>query len=141
MKEDRNETIEASNTEFYRAIEAASIERMDEVWDHEESVRCVHPGWDLISGWGDVRESWLRIFEGAQKMRISPTEVAISAVGDFGWVTCKEEITVFNKEGFDSVEAVATNLFMRRGNCWRLVHHHASPIPTLVPHQSSEAIQ
>ena len=135
------ESIEEANAEFYRAIEAGSIERMEKVWADSPSVRCVHPGWDLICGWDRVRESWTRIFDAGQKMRISPSEVVIANVkGEFAWVTCTENISVFNDDSFDSVQAVATNIFVFEGGRWLMVHHHASPAPFVVPDQSSDAV-
>ena len=141
MDPDGGESIEATNAEFYFAIEAASIERMDEVWAHEDWIGCVHPGWNLICGWDGIRQSWLRIFEGGQRMRISPTDVVTNIVGEVAWVTCIERITVFANDSFDSVEATATNVFVRRASRWLLVHHHASPATAIVPDQSSDVIQ
>ena len=138
---DFEQGIEAANAEFYKAIEAGSIERMDEVWANEEWVRCVHPGWEMISSWKRVRESWLRIFEAGQKMRISPSEIVITLFSEIGLINCTENITVFGEDQFESLQATATNLFIRRGESWLLVHHHASPVPALVPDQSSDVIQ
>ena len=74
-------------------------------------------------------------------MRISPTDVMTNIVGDLAWVTCVENITVFADDTFDSVQALATNLFIRRASGWQLVHHHASPTTAIVPDQSSDVIQ
>ena len=134
-------SIEEANGAFYRAIESLDLELMTEVWAHETWVKCVHPGWEVISGWRRVRESWSRIFEEGQRMRISPSSVTISTEGDFAWVTCLENITVFEETSFDSAQAVATNLFIRRQGRWLMVHHHASPIPMIVADNSSDTIQ
>ena len=134
-------SIEEANAAFYRAIESLDLERMTEVWAHESWVKCVHPGWEMISGWRRVRDSWSRIFEDGQRMRISPSAVSVNTEGDFAWVTCLENITVFEEASFDSVQAVATNLFIRRQGRWLMVHHHASPIPMIVADNSSDTIQ
>jgi ketosteroid isomerase-like protein len=134
-------SIEEANGAFYRAIESNDLERMGEVWAHEDWVKCVHPGWEMISGWRRVRESWSRIFEDGQRMRISPSSVSVYRSGDFAWVTCLENITVFEETSFDSVQAVATNLFIYRQGRWLMVHHHASPIPMIVADNSSDIIQ
>ena len=141
MKTEEKEAVEAANLAFYRALESQEIERLEELWAHENWVRCIHPGWDLIAGWQRVRESWLRIFEGAQKMRISPTDVTIQVEGSLAWVTCTENITVFDSASFDTAQAAATNLFALRDGRWLMVHHHASPIPMIVPDTSSDIIQ
>jgi len=141
MSADTDSAIEEANTQFYRALESGDLARMEEVWAHEDWVRCVHPGWDLLTGWQRVRESWEMIFEGGQKMRASPSEVWVRAVGDLAVVTCTENITVFNEASFDSAQATATNLFVHREDRWLMVHHHASPIPTIVPDGSSDLVQ
>ncbi len=135
------ETIKSANTAFYRAIDSASIERLEELWAHDDYVRCVHPGWDIVTGWSRVRQSFEQIFASGQKMRISPTEVAVWFSGDVAWVACTENITIFQDTNFDTVQAVATNLFIQRDGRWLLVHHHASPIPMLVPDTESDTIQ
>jgi ketosteroid isomerase-like protein len=138
--EDRQE-VEAVNLAFYRALESQEIERLEELWAHESWVRCVHPGWDLIAGWPRVRESWVRIFEGGQKMRAYPTDITVQVEGNLAWVTCTENITVFDNASFDTAQAAATNLFIRRDGRWLMIHHHASPIPMIVPDTSSDTIQ
>jgi ketosteroid isomerase-like protein len=134
-------SVEQANTAFYRALESGVIERMDEAWAHDTWVRCVHPGWDMLTGWNQVRESWVMIFEGGQKMRASPSDVWVYVSGDFAWVICTENITIFNESSFDSAQAAATNLFIRRDGRWLMVHHHASAIPVIVPDDSSDTIQ
>ena len=134
-------SVEQANTAFYRALESGVIERMDEVWAHDTWVRCVHPGWDMLTGWNQVRESWVMIFEGGQKMRASPSDVWVYVSGDFAWVICTENITIFNESSFDSAQAAATNLFIRRDGRWLMAHHHASAIPVIVPDDSSDTIQ
>lgn len=133
--------IEEANAAFYSAVESFDLERMDALWAHEPWVVCVHPGWDVITGWEQVRESWEGIFEGAQRLGIFPSAVAAQVSGDFAWVTCIENITAFYESTFDSALAAATNLFIRRGDLWLMVHHHASPIPMILPDNSTEIIQ
>lgn len=141
MREQATESVEQANAEFYRALESLDIERMDKVWTHEDRVRCVHPGWDMIYGWQRVRESWVRIFEGGQRMRITPSSVSAYTEGDFAWVTCTENVTVFDETSFDTAQAVATNLFVRREGGWLMIHHHASPIPVILPDSLSGIVQ
>jgi ketosteroid isomerase-like protein len=141
MSTEEKISVEQANTAFYRALESGVIERMDDVWAHDAWIRCVHPGWDILTGWNQVRESWVMIFEGGQKMRASPSDVWVHLSGDLAWVICTENITIFNDSSFDSAQAVATNLFIRREGRWLMVHHHASPIPVIIPDDSSDIIQ
>jgi len=70
-----------------------------------------------------------------------PSDVWVRMDGKFAWVTCTENITVFNESSFDSALAAATNLFVLIDGRWLMVHHHASPIPIVVPDGSSDTIQ
>jgi ketosteroid isomerase-like protein len=135
------EAIKSANLEFYKAIESGVIERMKDVWWHSENARCVHPGWDLLVGWSRILAAWEQIFASAEKMRISPTDVYVYRSGEIAWVTCIENITVFQAASFDTVQAVATNLFIERDGKWLLLHHHASPIPPLALDSQSDTIQ
>jgi len=52
MKEDEIIVqVQKINSEFYHAFENLSIERMEGLWKHEDNVVCIHPGWDLFTGW------------------------------------------------------------------------------------------
>ncbi|HKY05348.1 MAG TPA: nuclear transport factor 2 family protein, partial [Blastocatellia bacterium] len=135
------EAVEEANATFYRAIEIRSIELMGEVWAHEEWVRCVHPGWDLITGWRRVRESWMSIFEGDQNLRISPSFVDVNYLGDVAWVSCTEDIIASYETSIESAQATSTNLFVKRQSRWLLVHHHSSAIPLIIPHDLADIIQ
>src|SRR5262245_42838623 len=118
--------VEEANARFYRAFETLDIEEMDRVWVHAEHARCVHPGWPLLCGWETVRTSWQRIFENTGEMRFTLADVNVSVVGDLAWVTCTENI-LSEVNGRVAVTAIlATNIFERDADGWRIVHHHAS---------------
>ena len=57
--------IQETNARFYRAVETQDLDAMEALWLHTGYVRCVHPGWCLLTGWESVRQSdprigWLR---------------------------------------------------------------------------------
>jgi len=124
--------VEQANARFYQAFETLDLARMERVWAHDEHVKCVHPGWPILIGWEAVRSSWATIFENTGEMRFTLSDVRASARGDLAWVTCTENI-VSEVQGRLAVTSVlATNLFERGPDGWRLVHHHASHVFTPV---------
>jgi ketosteroid isomerase-like protein len=137
------EAVEDANERFYRALEDADLDGMSEVWLHEEWVKCVHPGWDLIIGWEGVRESWARIFSNTSGMRVKATSVEIKIDEDFALVTCHENLALFldNTSAPVSAQTAATNLFRRIGGQWRMIHHHASQVPKTQDLTESNQIQ
>lgn len=125
------EAVEQANERFYRALEKADLDAMADVWLHAEWVKCVHPGWDLLIGWERVRASWAAIFGGGTGMRVAAEEVAVRVEGDFALVSCYEQLAVFldRTSAPTAVRTTATNLFQRVADEWRMIHHHASPVP------------
>jgi ketosteroid isomerase-like protein len=118
--------VEEANARFYRAFETLDIAEMDQVWAHAEHARCVHPGWPLLSGWDAVRSSWETIFANTEEMRFTLADVNVNVSGPLAWVTCTENI-LSDVQGRVTVTTIlATNLFERSADGWRLVHHHAS---------------
>ena len=120
--------VEQANAEFYRAFEALDLRAMDEVWAHGEHVKCVHPGWPLLTGWDAVRASWETIFANTQEMRFTLTDVRVVAASELAWVTCTENILSETDGRVGVTSILATNVFERDGGAWRMVHHHASHV-------------
>jgi SnoaL-like domain len=65
------EEITKLNGELYCAFESLSIEKMEKLWNHDENVVCIHPGWDLFIGWLAIRESWKTIFSNTEMIRFT----------------------------------------------------------------------
>lgn len=120
--------VAQANLRFYRAFETLDLAEMDAVWVHTERAQCIHPGWPLITGWAEIRNSWERIFASTAEMRFTISDVRVEAARDLAWVTCTENILseVGGRVGVTSI--LATNLFARVADRWLLVHHHASHV-------------
>jgi ketosteroid isomerase-like protein len=125
---DVTEEIREANARFYRAFEQLDLDAMDAVWAHGEHVKCVHPGWPLLSGWSAVRDSWRAIFDNTAEMRFTISDVSVVASGASGWVTCTENILSEVRERIAVTTILATNLFERQADGWRMIHHHASHV-------------
>lgn len=129
-KDTPEQALSAANQAFYIAFESLDIEQMASVWAHDEDVQCVHPGWDLLIGWDEIRERWARIFANARRVKIALSSVSVRVEGAVGWVACTEHVTTAFADGFDEAVVQATNIFVLREGRWLLVVHHASPLPT-----------
>jgi ketosteroid isomerase-like protein len=119
--------VEAANARFYQAFEELDLGAMDGVWAHAEYVKCVHPGWPLLTGWDAVRESWRVIFENTAEIRFTLADVEATATGNLAWVTCTENILQSVRDRISVTSILSTNLFERGPDgTWRIIHHHAS---------------
>ena len=125
------------NSEFYHAFESLSIEMMDKLWKHDENVVCIHPGWDLFTGWLAIRESWITIFSNTETIMFTITNTKIRIVDNkIAVVVCLENIETTSANGrVIKIGVIATNIFERNEqlNQWLLIHHHGSPITNYIP--------
>ncbi|HTO96330.1 MAG TPA: nuclear transport factor 2 family protein [Myxococcales bacterium] len=122
----------AANDAFYTAFARRDAQAMETLWAHQAPVACLHPGWEPLVGREAVVESWRRILLGGgapPSIRCDSAEARVS--GDFAWVICREVLP--------GGALAATNLFIREAGAWRLVHHHASPLPAPPPRPSGLA--
>lgn len=120
--------VAAANQRFYAAFQSLDVVQMEAIWLHNDWVQCVHPGWDLLAGWEEIRESWARIFANTRRVQIALSSVRVHVEGQVAWVACTEHITSAFAEGFDQALVQATNMFALREGAWLMASHHASPL-------------
>lgn len=136
---DERAVLEA-NERFYMALNTLDIDEMDEVWADDEAAICVHPGREAIVGYARIRESWAVIFSASGSMSIAAESSRIQLSNDVAWVSCTETISLMTDEGLAAAAAQATNIFRRIEGRWRMVVHHASPIPFSTPDEWPDVI-
>jgi len=127
LQTDEEEVLSANRT-FYAALHSLDLSQMAQVWSHEDWIRCMHPGWDLLVGWDEVQGSWQEIFNSTDQMMVSISRTLVHVAGDVAWVSCLENVTTAFQNEFNSALVEATNIFQRRQGRWVLVHHHTTPL-------------
>ena len=128
MLKERIEEVTQMNEQFYKAFENLDVGLMDSIWAHQEYVTCIHPGWSIRVGWPAVRDSWVVIFNNTFSMEFELTELQVQVAADIAWVICTENIASRVGEAPQNSRVVATNLFERIGEEWKIIHHHGSPL-------------
>ena len=124
--------VRATNLAFYKAFEAGDIEAMASVWADAAPVSCLHPGWEPLVGREVVLTSWVRIFRGTRSIVFTLRGVQIFLAGDTAWTLLVEEMDAIHHDGQRiRASSIATNVFVREPDGWRLVHHHAGPAVAL----------
>jgi uncharacterized protein (TIGR02246 family) len=137
---DEQQRVRQANERFYAALSAFDVDEMDSVWFNDAAAICVHPGREAISGYERIRESWMAIFAAPNQMSIAASNEHIHVLGDVAWVTCSETISLMTDEGLAAAATQATNIFRRVGDAWRMVLHHASPVPFTMPDEWPDEI-
>jgi ketosteroid isomerase-like protein len=114
------ETVLEANTAFYAAFNAKDVASMDVIWARIAPVTCVHPHGNLLQGRDDVMATWYAILGNVSQPKVLAAGATATVQGDAATVLCRELVA--------GTALVATNLFVREGGHWRMVHHHASPV-------------
>ena len=136
---DENDVREA-HERFYSAMNAADISEMDEVWADDPAAVCVHPGREAIIGYESIRESWSMIFTSTNSLSIAAGSELITVVDGVAWVACVETISLMMEGGLAAAAAQCTNIFRRIDGSWRMIVHHASPIPFMTQDEWPDVI-
>ena len=117
--DDRDDVL-AANAAFYRAFGTADSRAMEALLaPHRDDLSVVHPGAPAIVGRAGVVASWRAILDGADRVDIRCFNATACLHGGFAFVLCNEAI--------QGQILVATNIFCRTGEGWRLMHHQAGP--------------
>jgi len=117
------EEIEAS---FYEALQTADIEKLMACWADEDEIVCVHPGGPRLVGLGAIRAAFDAIFNNGS-IRVRPQ--AVRKIESLASVVhnVRERIEVLTEDGPLQAFVIATNVYHRTAQGWRMVAHHASP--------------
>lgn len=109
-----------ANEAFYLAFTTRDLKTMEQIWSRDAPVTCVHPGWRPLLGREEVMESWVTLLGNPASPTVEFREARAFLYGDVACVVGYEVI----QEGV----LAASNTFVKEGDGWRLVHHHASPV-------------
>ena len=112
--------------EFYEALNHADLERMMSCWADEDDMVCVHPGGQRLVGEASIRAAFEALFSNGavtvQASEMRRVESLTSAVH-----SVVELIQVQTPDGPRQATVLATNVYQKTPQGWRMVAHHASP--------------
>ena len=118
----------ASDTEaaFYEALQSADLEKLMACWADEDDVICVHPGGARLVGVGAIRAAFDGLFSNGS-VRAFPERVHVVESLTSAVHSVLERIEILTPEGQQQAFVIATNVYHKTPQGWRLVAHHASP--------------
>ena len=111
---------------FYEALQKGDIELLMACWADEDDVVCVHPGGPRMVGVRAIRAGFEAMFAHgtirARIDRVRKVESLASAVHNV-----LEHVEVLLPDGPREAFVIATNVYHKTAQGWRMVAHHASP--------------
>jgi ketosteroid isomerase-like protein len=118
----------AQDTEsaFYDALQAGDIEKLMACWADEDDIACVHPGGGRLVGAGAIRASFEAIFANGS-IRARPEKVRVIDTVGACIHSVLERVEVMAGREPHYAYVIATNVYQRTAQGWRMLVHHASP--------------
>ena len=118
-------SADETHTHFYEALQTSDIERLMACWADEDEVICVHPGSPRLVGLGAIRAAFEAVFSRGgvrvQAQALQKIESMTSAVH-----SVREHIDILTDAGSVAAYAIATNVYFKTAQGWRMVAHHVS---------------
>ena len=112
---------------FYEALQAGDLEKLMACWADEDDIVCIHPGGPRLVGAGAIRAAFDAMFAHGGSIHAKPEHIRrvdslASAVH-----SVLERVEVLSQEGPLQATVLATNVYHKTPQGWRMVVHHASP--------------
>jgi ketosteroid isomerase-like protein len=119
-------TADEIEAAFYDALQTADIDKLMACWADEDEIVCVHPGGPRLIGLAAIRSSFEAMFSNgsilARPEGVRKIESLASVVHNL-----RERVDILTQEGPRQAYVVATNVYHKTAQGWRMVAHHASP--------------
>jgi ketosteroid isomerase-like protein len=122
----QTDTADEIEAAFYEALQTGDIERLMACWADEDEIVCVHPGGGRLVGASQIRASFEAMFANGT---IAARPELVHRVDMLG--ACMhnliERLDILTPDGPAQACVIATNVYARTAQGWRMVVHHASP--------------
>lgn len=119
-------SAEAAEAAFYEALQAGDVEAVMRVWSDDDDPVCVHPGGPRLVGAAAIRASYEQLL-GGSALPIAPECVLRTVTLGCAVHNVVERVRLPAGAVPAFACVLATNVYLRTPQGWRLVLHHASP--------------
>jgi ketosteroid isomerase-like protein len=110
---------------FYQALQTGDLEKLMACWADEDDIICVHPGGPRLVGLRAIRQAFDALFSHgtvrAWPERVRKLEMPACCVH-----SVRERVEITSPFGVQHAYVVATNVYQKTAQGWRMVAHHAS---------------
>ncbi|RFO94791.1 DUF4440 domain-containing protein [Rhodoferax lacus] len=112
---------------FYEGLRSGDLDKLMACWADEDDIACIHPGGTRLLGMAAIRAAFEAMFANGGAVPVTAEHIRrvdsmASAVHHV-----LERVDVLTSEGAVQAYVLATNVYHKTAQGWRLVVHHASP--------------
>ena len=118
-------SADETEASFYEAMRQGDVDKVMTVWADDEEIACVSPGGPRTVGTVAVRAVF------AAALSAGPLHITVEHVRRMETAVCAvhhvtEKVQAMTSEGLQTAFVIATNVYLRTPQGWRMVAHHAS---------------
>ena len=111
---------------FYDALQKGDVAQLMACWADEDDIVCVHPGGARLIGAGAIRAAFEALLShGAVPVHLEHVQSVEALASSVHSVI--ERIEIDTPAGRHEAWVIATNVYHKTAQGWRMVAHHASP--------------
>ena len=112
--------------QFYEALQNADLDKLMAAWSDDDEIACVHPGGPRVTGYAAIRASFEAIFANGA-VPLQPQ--GVRRLQSLGCAVhhLVEKVGIVDAQGSRRAWVLATNVYVKTAQGWRMVAHHASP--------------
>lgn len=111
---------------FYDALQNGDIDKLMACWADEDDIVCIHPGGPRVVGPVAIRATFEAMFSNGS-IRAWPEKVRKVVSVASSVHNLLERVEVLTASGPKEAWVIATNVYHKTAQGWRMVAHHASP--------------
>jgi len=124
---------------FYEALHTGDLEKLMACWADEDDIVCIHPGGPRIVGAGAIRAAFEQMFAHGGAIQAKAEHIRrVDALGSAVHHVL-EKVEVLTPQGPAQAYVLATNVYHKTAQGWRMVAHHASPGTADAPRSAGES--
>lgn len=114
-----------AETAFYSAFSNLDMDLMRATWLDSPNIYCIHPGGPAQTGTKSVLNHWAYIFQNSRPPEIDYRVLSHRQDENLAIHLIEETLG----SGPDAARVLATNIYIRDEDGWRILSHHASLPP------------
>lgn len=124
---------------FYEGMQTGDVDKVMACWADEDEVACIHPGGSRLLGLAAIRASFENMLSDGAVIPVRPENIHRTSAVASAVHHVIERVDAL-QEGIEvDAYVLATNVYHKTAQGWRMVVHHASPGAMQQMHEVSPA--
>jgi len=127
--------VKQASKDFYKALNQmlkGDAAPMSEIWSQTPAATTLHPIGGMERGWSKVKGPWAQVAAISGGGKVALKSAKIHATKDMAVESGVEVGTAVMAGTTVAINERVTNVYVRAGREWKIVHHHTDLSPEML---------